>query len=252
VSFDKLSVPDPIAVGIDAIGLGWLAPVPAAIVQEVIDVAVILNALRALAPAYAHAGKSMTVEDGDRLRHDHQALIAHLDRLRSIVDALDDVAPEQGATLIAEANRLVQEQVVVHERDDEGSIYPRVVKLLRESHSLSAMSRAHREIMHLSRLLARIVEDLPLEKLDRYLLRDAQRAIEAIEALVRIHTAQGRLTGWILCLLPFIMFCLISLTNPGYSAILVHDPAGQKLAYAGICMMAMGGLLVRKIVRIRV
>ena len=36
-------------------------PVPAAIVQEVIDVAVILNALRALTPAYGHAGRQMMV-----------------------------------------------------------------------------------------------------------------------------------------------------------------------------------------------
>ncbi len=79
-------------------------------------------------------------------------------------------------------------------------------------------------------------------------LRDRQR----IQGQLRVHTAQGRLTGWILCLLPFIMFCLISLANPGYSTMLVHDPAGRKLAYAGICMMAMGGLLIRKIVRIRV
>ena len=142
---------------------GWLAPVPAAIVQEVIDVAVILNALRALAPVYRHAGRSITAEDGDELRRNHQALIVHLDRLRSIVDALDDAAPECGATLIAEANGIVQEQVVVHERDDEGSIYPRLAGLLRERHSLSAMSRAHLEILHLARLLARVAEDLPSE-----------------------------------------------------------------------------------------
>ena len=37
---------------------------------------------------------------------------------------------------------------------------------------------------------ARVVEDLPSEKIDRYLVRDAQRVIEAIEVLVRIHTAQ--------------------------------------------------------------
>jgi tight adherence protein B len=79
-------------------------------------------------------------------------------------------------------------------------------------------------------------------------LRDRQR----IQGELRIHTAQGRLTGWILCLLPFIMFCLISLTNPGYGAVLVHDPMGRKLAYAGVTMMAMGGLMIRKIVRIRV
>ena len=46
------------------------------------------------------------------------------------------------------------------------------------------------KILHLARLLARVVEDLPSEKVDRYLIRDAQRVIEAIETLVRMHTAQ--------------------------------------------------------------
>lgn len=169
---------------------GWLMPVPAAIVQEVIDVAVILNALRALTPAYGHAGRSMTVAAGRELHRNHVSLIGNLDRLRSIVDTLDDATPQNGAALIAEANRLVQEQVVAHERDDEGNVYPQLAGILRESHGLSAMSRAHREILHLARLLARVVEDLPTEKTDRYLIRDAQRIIEAIETLVRMHTAQ--------------------------------------------------------------
>ena len=169
---------------------GWLMPVPAAILQEVIDVAVISNALRALTPTYGRAGKRMPAAAGRELHRDHMALIGSLDRLRSIVDGLDDTTPETGAALIAEANKLVQEQVVAHERDDEGSVYPQLASILRERHSLSAMSRAHREILHLARLLARVVEDLPSEKVDRYLLRDAQRVIEAIETLVRMHTAQ--------------------------------------------------------------
>ncbi len=173
-----------------AASLGWLMPVPAAIVQEVIDVVVILNALRALTPGYGHGGRHMTVADGRELHRNHLALIGSLDRLRSIVDALDDAGPENGAALIVEANRLVQEQVVAHERDDEGSVYPRLARILRETHSLSAMSRAHREILHLARLLARVVEDLPTEKVDRYLLRDAQRVIQSIDTLVRMHTAQ--------------------------------------------------------------
>ena len=173
-----------------AASLGWLMPVPAAIVQEVIDVAVILNALRALTPGYGHGGRQIAAADGRHLHRDHLALIGNLDRLRSIADALDEATPENGAALIAEANRLVQQQVVAHERDDEGNVYPRLARILRESHSLSAMSRAHREILHLARLLARVVEDLPAEKVDRYLLRDAQRVIEAIETLVRMHTAQ--------------------------------------------------------------
>jgi heavy metal translocating P-type ATPase len=169
---------------------GWLMPVPAALAQEVIDVAVILNALRALTPAFGHAGKRMAAADGRELHHDHVVLLGNLDRLRSIADALDDASPENGAALIVEANRLVQQQVVLHERDDEGSVYPRLAPILRERHGLSAMSRAHREILHLARLLARVVEGLASDKVDRYLLRDAQRIIETIETLVRMHTAQ--------------------------------------------------------------
>jgi heavy metal translocating P-type ATPase len=177
-------------VAMAAAAVGWLQPVPAALVQEAIDVAVILNALRALLPAYRGSGGHITAEAGRELHHDHQALIQTLDRLRSIVDALDEAPPERCASLIAEANVLVQGAVVAHERDDEGAIYPKLAHLLREGHGLSAMSRAHREILHLARLLGRVTDDLPTEKIDRYLVRDAQRVIEAIETLVRMHTAQ--------------------------------------------------------------
>ncbi len=177
-------------VAMAAATVGWLDPVPAAIVQEVIDVAVILNALRALTPALVRGGPRISAEQGLTLHHDHQALFKDLDRLRKIVDALDDVKPESAAALIGEAHRLVQSSVVMHEREDEDSVYPKLTEVLRDRHGLSAMSRAHREILHLARLLARIAEDLPSEKIDRYLIRDAQRVIEAIETLVRMHTAQ--------------------------------------------------------------
>ncbi len=170
--------------------VGWLAPVPAAIVQEVIDVAVILNALRALTPAHGGSGRRITAEQALALHHDHQSLFRDLDRLRTIVDTMDDASPEAAGSLIGEAHRLVQGSVVMHERDDESSVYPEIAAVLRERHGLSAMSRAHREILHLARLLARIAEDLPKERIDRYLIRDAQRVIEAIETLVRMHTAQ--------------------------------------------------------------
>jgi hypothetical protein len=52
------------------------------------------------------------------------------------------------------------------------------------------MGRAHREIIHLARLLGQIADGLTPEDADRYLIRDAQRVIESVEALVRIHNAQ--------------------------------------------------------------
>jgi hypothetical protein len=68
------------------------------------------------------------------MHRDHVALIRGLDRLRIIAEALDDVTPESAATLIAEANAVVQKQVVEHERNDEGSVYPRLAKVLVTGH----------------------------------------------------------------------------------------------------------------------
>jgi hypothetical protein len=151
---------------------------------------VIVNALRAAGPARRRAKPAILAASGRELHHDHVALGRNLDRLRTIADALDDSTPQQAAALIVEANDLVQSQVVAHERDDEGKVYPKLATALRDRLGLSAMSRAHREILHLARLLARLVEDLPSERIDRYLMRDAQRVIESIESLVRIHSAQ--------------------------------------------------------------
>jgi tight adherence protein B len=69
---------------------------------------------------------------------------------------------------------------------------------------------------------------------------------------LRIYTAQGRITGWILCSLPFILFGLISLVNPDYEKILFTDPLGVRLIYGGLGMMAVGVLIIRKVIDIRV
>jgi tight adherence protein B len=88
------------------------------------------------------------------------------------------------------------------------------------------------------------------EILDRaaHVIRDRVR----IEGEVRTHTAQGRLTGWILGLLPVIMLALLNIVSPGYSSVLFHDPTGQKLLYAGGVLIVLGGLIIRKIVDVQV
>ena len=52
----------------------------------------------------------------------------------------------EAASLIEEANSLVQTRIVKHERADEGEVYPELSKVLIDRRALSAMSRAHREI----------------------------------------------------------------------------------------------------------
>ncbi len=170
--------------------VGLLPPVAGALTQEAIDVAVILNALRALSSGHKIGQGKMPAEAATTLRLDHKRMEAALDRLREIADGLDHARGADAVKLIAEADRLVGKTVLAHERDDETTVYPRVAKFLADRHGLGAMSRAHREIIHLTRLLRRVADGLAPEDTDRYLIRDAQRIIESIEALVRVHNAQ--------------------------------------------------------------
>lgn len=73
-----------------------------------------------------------------------------------------------------------------------------------------------------------------------------------IQGEIRIYTAQGRLTGWILSLLPIIMFFLLSLANHGYTRVLLEDPMGRRLIYIGLGLMVLGGLAIRKIVNVKI
>ena len=68
---------------------------------------------------------------------------------------------------------------------------------------------------------------------------------------VRIRTAQARLSGWILCALPFVMFFAMNLLNPGYGKVLFQDPLGQKLVASAGIMMVIGVLLIRRIVSVK-
>ena len=93
--------------------------------------------------------------------------------------------------LIDEANTIVQQQVVAHERDDEGNVYPRSRELLAGDRPwpLGHEPRAPRNTAPGAPARPRR-RGCPCADVDRYLLRDAQRVIEAIEVLVRMHTAQ--------------------------------------------------------------
>jgi tight adherence protein B len=69
-----------------------------------------------------------------------------------------------------------------------------------------------------------------------------------IHGEIRVQTAQGRLTGWILSALPIVMLLFTNVVNPGYSSIFLHDPLGRKMIYIGIGLLVIGTLTIRGIV----
>lgn len=69
---------------------------------------------------------------------------------------------------------------------------------------------------------------------------------------LRIYTAQGRITGWVLCLMPFIMFGLLSALNWNFEKLLITEPFGRTLIYTGLALMLLGVLVIRKIIDVKV
>jgi tight adherence protein B len=69
---------------------------------------------------------------------------------------------------------------------------------------------------------------------------------------IRIFTAQARVTAWVVSLLPFGMFLLLNLLNPGYENIMLNDSTGRTLVYIGLFMWAAGILAIRKLIAIKV
>jgi tight adherence protein B len=69
-----------------------------------------------------------------------------------------------------------------------------------------------------------------------------------IQRDIQTHTAQGRLTGWILCALPIVLIIATNLINPGYSKVLFTNDTGKKLLYGGVALLACGAFIISRIV----
>jgi tight adherence protein B len=69
---------------------------------------------------------------------------------------------------------------------------------------------------------------------------------------VRVYTAQGRLTGYLLAALPIVMAFIITAMNREYMQILVERQIGRVLIAAAAIMQVTGFFIVRKIIHIKV
>jgi tight adherence protein B len=70
--------------------------------------------------------------------------------------------------------------------------------------------------------------------------------------LVQALTAEGRLSGWVLFALPFLVFGASLKLNPEYASMLLNESMGQLLLCIAIGMQLMGIAMIRWIVNIKV
>lgn len=69
---------------------------------------------------------------------------------------------------------------------------------------------------------------------------------------VRVLAAEGKLSAWIVGLLPFGLAGMVNLINPGFMQVLWTDPIGLKMIGVMLSMMLFGIVWMRQIIRIHV
>lgn len=81
---------------------------------------------------------------------------------------------------------------------------------------------------------------------------DLIRARLKLRLSIRAITAEGRISAWILGLLPFILAGTLVLLNPTYIAPLWQDPAGQRLVLYALVFMGFGILWMVRLTRVKI
>ncbi|AZE50652.1 Flp pilus assembly protein TadB [Pseudomonas chlororaphis] len=69
---------------------------------------------------------------------------------------------------------------------------------------------------------------------------------------VKTLSAEGRMSGWILVAMPFVLAAGIVLSSPTYLPLLINEPLGQKMVLGAFVAMLVGIFWIRKIIRIQV
>jgi tight adherence protein B len=73
-----------------------------------------------------------------------------------------------------------------------------------------------------------------------------------LRSKVKVMSADGRLSAWILTLLPFALAALMNAFNPNFMAPLWTDPIGEVILQYLLTMMVIGIAVMQKIIRIRI
>jgi soluble P-type ATPase len=179
------------AMSLAAMGVaaaGFLPAVWGALLQEAIDVAVILNALRALkAPApevrLTAADTALTM----RFRTEHRAIRADIEQLRMVARGLGE---SRAMDRVRSVHQLLISEVWPHENAEETDLYPALNRVLGGTDPTAPMSRAHAEIAVQIARLGRLIDDIGDQAPDESDIADLRDVLYGLYAILRLHTVQ--------------------------------------------------------------
>jgi heavy metal translocating P-type ATPase len=173
-------------VAMVAAAAGLLVPAAGALVQEVIDVLAVGNALRALTGNRRIAVSVEARRLITRFRAEHTDLAVARAAVRRGADALSAGLTPAAEAEIRAAQRLLVDQLLPHELAEEHELYPAVAPMVGGREGIAPMSRGHAEIARLAaRLTRHLASPLAPDQVD-----DLRATLYGLDAVLTLHFAQ--------------------------------------------------------------
>lgn len=177
--------------GMTAAAFGYLSPVQGALLQEAIDVAVILNALRALGgPLWGEPRGGLPREDLLALEAEHRALGEVVDEIRTTAERIRHLPGAEARAQLEALDHALRSRLLPHEKHDDEEVYARIRRQAGSPDALAGMSRTHMEMqrqVHTFGLLRQAVGPDGPSGAQR---DEIQRVLHGLEAITRLHFAQ--------------------------------------------------------------
>jgi heavy metal translocating P-type ATPase len=178
------------AVAMVFAALGYLTPVAGAIVQEVIDLAVLANALRALrVPGSGTRRLRALPAPPDHVHADHDDLTVGVEELGIVAEQLDELTAPEALTALRRTRDFLVDDLLPHEIEEERTVYPALRAVFGDEDPTRPLVRTHRELARRIRLFDRLVADLSDAGPEHDEVIDLQRSLFGLQAVLEFHLA---------------------------------------------------------------
>jgi tight adherence protein B len=156
----------------------------------------------------------------------------------SLLQAVDHVAQEADEKTAREWHELVrQTQLGIPVEDAIEAMTSRI---------------GSRELQWIS-LVARVQHQVGGNMAEMFdIVADTVRQRYRLSAQVHALTAQGRMTRWVLTIAPFALGGILAVMSPAYINVFVGSKIGVAMMVAGVCLIAVGSVWIKKIVEFEV
>lgn len=124
------------------------------------------------------------------LRDEHLELLPHIERLRTVADAIGMAPSESVRQGVEEVYTFLTQQLTPHAQAEERVLYPTVGRLLGAPATTATMSRDHQEIERLTQELGALRSQVAGESFGEAEVQALRRVLYGLYALVAVHFAK--------------------------------------------------------------